>query len=311
MLFRRKDNFEKKKELEVSDEQELSDTRKRKLQLLKKIERKRKIKNAVVYLIIGFGLFGGYRFLFSTDEIQVVDQISDSNFVENYVSAYFSYPRTEQQDELVKTFTMHSNSKVTYAQDLENASILDISIYEVETLSTSTGDEFYRYYGHAKMKSKNEDSDEQVTDISFSVDMAKRNNSYLVIRPVEMQYKLIAAIEDDSLIEKYKLEQKSTSDSVKDEEYQEVEQAVVLFLKTYNSDYNQAKLLIEDSQVLDELDMNSLLSLESITSMTKDDDNYCINAKIKNEYSGFGSLESEYYLVLSTHNYKVKKMEVY
>lgn len=308
MLFKRKQrmaDYPDKEKSETVDEYS-SEMSEKLLKEWKKVNRKKTIKRWIITLIILLGVFGGYKSLFSPEKAVVPTEVTDATFVKQYAENYYSYPTSEQSKKYIDKFTINNDESISYSQDVEYVSISNIQIYDVKVLATNS----YRYYATASMHTKVKDTDEVTKEICFSIDYIKEGKKYFVVKPVKFVSSSIKSIDEESK-SKYKFEPDSSNEQMTDKEKEDVKQTIDLFLKTYNDDYQQAKLLTSGKSVIDKLDPNTKLTLDAIQSTSKDDDTYYITTKVVEEYSDVITMKRSYYFEVSRDKNKITKMEVY
>ncbi|MDH6367872.1 MULTISPECIES: hypothetical protein [unclassified Breznakia] len=308
MLFKRKQrmaDYPDKEKSEIVDEYS-SEMSENLLKEWKKVNRKKTIKNWIITLIVLLGVFGGYKSLFSSEKTVVPTEVTDATFVKQYAENYYSYPTSEQSKKYIDKFTINNDESISYSQDVEYVSISNVQIYDVKVLATNS----YRYYATASMHTKVKDTDEVTKEICFSIDYIKEGKKYFVVKPVKFVSSSIRSIDEENK-SKYKFEPDSSNEQMTDKEKEDVKQTIDLFLKTYNDDYQQAKLLTSGKSVIDKLDPNTKLTLDAIQSTSKDDDTYYITTKVVEEYSDVITMKRSYYFEVSRDKNKITKMEVY
>lgn len=308
MLFKRKQrmaDYPDKEKSEIVDEYS-SEMSENLLKEWKKVNRKKTIKNWIITLIVLLGVFGGYKSLFSSEKTVVPTEVTDATFVKQYAENYYSYPTSEQSKKYIDKFTINNDESISYSQDVEYVSISNVQIYDVKVLATNS----YRYYATASMHTKVKDTDEVTKEICFSIDYIKEGKKYFVVKPVKFVSSSIRSIDEENK-NKYKFEPDSSNEQMTDKEKEDVKQTIDLFLKTYNDDYQQAKLLTSGKSVIDKLDPNTKLTLDAIQSTSKDDDTYYITTKVVEEYSDVVTMKRSYYFEVSRDKNKITKMEVY
>lgn len=72
-----------------------------------------------------------------------------------------------------------------------------------------------------------------------------------------------------------------------DEIRTEIENTISLFLKTYNDDINQARLLVSNPKQLLPLDSNTRLELLDIKEVTKTNDTYYVECTVNKVYADY------------------------
>lgn len=293
-------------EVEMTED-ELSE---RRLKLYKKIQRKQKIKKVMVCFLLLFPILGGMKSLF-TSPIQIEkEEVADVIFATEYARKYYEYPKSDETKDFLDQFTLNNEESITYIENLEYMKIEETEFYLIESIAHPIEGTVYRYYGRSKIKSKVKDEEVKNGEISFSLDIAKKSDEYLVIRPVARVTRTIHGIAEEDVHKSMKLKPKTTNQTLDESEQESLKQTITLFLKTYNSDYEQAKLLSTDNRVIDSLDPTVSFELDVISSATQDDDVVYVQARIREIYSEFTSVRS-YYIELNRENNKVRKMEVY
>lgn len=314
MLFKR---LHQKKEVESSKEESHAETTvevseeelaSKRLKLWKKIQRKQRIKKAIIWLFLVFAIIGGYKSLFEVEPTVKKEEISDSVFVTSYVEAYFEYPQSEASQNLLKNFTLKNEEHSEYMEAVVRVQVSSVDFYKVKALKKDYPT--YRYYAEVQLTITQTNQKPVVETRYIEVDVAKEKNRYLVLAPPTFASYDVKAIVDEDMQKQLSLEKESTNQSLSDSEYKQLEETLHLFFKTYSDDYKQAKLLTSGSSVMDALDPHVTVQLSTIVSALQDDDYMYVQVKVE-EKDAYITRTRNYYIEINNENNKIKKLEVY
>lgn len=279
---------------------------KQKIKLFKSIRRKAIIKKIILVIVLFFGVLGGYKALLSSGNNQTYDELKDQAFINNYLASYYSYPQSDDAKEFLKDFSFDDSCwKIDFTQEVEFLNTKEIVVYDVTLVDEIN--QIYDYYIKSIYDLKIKDEELTTKTVYNKVTIAKNKNSYLVIRPIINVENETTAISDKNF---YVYEQKKGNESVDDSTKLEIENTLNLFLKTYNNDINQARLLVTYPDQLYPLDSNTKLELNSIQSTSKSKDSYyvdCTVNQICNEYKQI----HKYHFEIDIEKNKINVMEVY
>lgn len=306
MLFKslHKDIVEEDTGKEVSEEQLHKELEKK----TRKYNRKQKLKNICIVIILGLGIFGGYKSLMEVDSSQEQVEAENQTFVKTYASNYFMYPN-ENSTKYLEKFTLDNTWRCEFENELEFSKISDIEVYKVKLDKKKNEVSSYYMYGDLTTKKENED---QVTNtIYFRIDVAKQGSSFLVVKPLINTGVSIASIKDEDVKNEYKFKGDSTNQTLDESEQENLKETLELFIKTWNDNPVQARLLTSNKKIVEDLDSNIKLTLETLNSSSQDDDTIYAEAKIVESYLNVYSSTRTYYFEIDRDKQKIKKMEVY
>lgn len=305
MLFRKSHEKIDVEEQDLSEEELEYQFQKK----LRKINFKRRLKNALIYSIVGVALLGGLKSLFQMDKKTPHEEIENQSFVTQYVSNYYAYPKTDQNNEFIKLFTSQTEITNDFNGDLEKSEIISSEIYKVE--SDELKENVLHYFVRANYRTKPKERDATTETLYCKVDVAKINDSYIVIRPITNVSYERKAVDDKDALDSLKFEAKTNNQTLDDDQKKEIENTITLFLKTYNEDVVQARLLTIDSSIIDALDPNTKLELDHISTCSADDKDIFVTAQINVKYKTIFTTKQNYYFVIDKEKNKIKNMEVY
>lgn len=308
MLFKKLHKQEETVDSQETVESE-EDLEKLKAKLLRKLNFKERLKRWGIFLVIGVGLIGGFKSLFTTGDKATHEEIENQSFVTTYISNYYTFPKTEQTTEFLTNFTAKVDVANQFSDTLETARISDAEIYKVE--SDNETPNITSYYVSANYETKRKGQPASSSMLYCKVDVAKHESSYLVVKPVSNIAYQRTNIQDAEIVDTFKFEAETTNTKVDDEQKKEIENTITLFLKTYNEDVTQAKLLTTDASILNALDPNTKLELSIMQNCSMDDDNIYVTAKVNEKYQDIWTSTKNYYFVIDQVKQKIKTMEVY
>lgn len=288
----------------------LEELQKRKIKLIKLVKRKAMIKKILLIIVLFFGLIGGYRALLDTGDSNTYDELMDHAFINTYISNYYSYPQTDDTKAYLKEFSYSEDYyKNEYIQDVESISVQSITVYNVETADKLN--QIYNYFLNCTYTVKIKDS-EAVSNIVFNkISVAKNEGKYMVVKPVENIKNEVASIADKDILNNFSYDLKKGNENVSDDIKAEIENTISLFLKTYNDDINQARLLVSNSDQLLALDSSTNLELVNTKQITKSDDVYYVDCTINQVYGDYLKKLQNYHFEIDIEKNKINVMEVY
>lgn len=306
MLFKslHKDIVEEDNGKEVSEEQLHKELEKK----VRKYNRKQKIKKFLIVMIIGIGIFGGYKSLAQENIAGEQVEAENQTFVKTYASNYFMYPSDENSKYLEK-FTLDNTWRCDFANELEFSKLSDVEVYKVKLKDKEK--KISSYYMYADLTTKKENEDQVTNTIYFRIDVAKQGSSFLVVKPVIHSGVSIASMSDEDMRNEYKFKGDSTNQTLYETEQASLKETLQLFIKTWNDNPVQARLLTSNKKIVEDLDSNIKLTLETLNSSSQDDDTIYAQAKIKESYLNVYSSTRTYYFEIDRDKQKIKKMEVY
>lgn len=274
---------------------------------LKKINTKARLKNGMIYFIVFLTVLGSFKSLFSVRQTTVAEETENSSFVTTYLTNYYAYPKNEEEKEYLSKFSLNAPIQ-DFIQELESAEMSSCDIYKVEQDTQNVN--VLHYYVQTNYRTKMKEQEASITQLYCKIDVAKENDSYIVIRPITQVSYYVESIDEEET-KKYEYEVETTSRNSDDETKAEVENTITLFLKTYNEDIVQAKLLVNDPEIIRALDSNTQLELERLETVTEDDSYYFITAVIKTSYKDVLNTSNKYEFKIDKEKNKISKMEVY
>ena len=300
-----KNRTDDEKEEEVS----LEELQERKIRLVRSIKRKAMIKRILVILVLFFGVAGGYKALFDTGEENSYTELKDQAFVSAYITDYYSYPRSDETKERLKNFTLSDDAySYEYANDVESVDVRSVTIYDIGKLDSIN--QIYSYYIKCTYDVKVKDRETAVNTMFNKITVGKNGDKYKVIRPVTNIKNEAEAVKDKDVLDSYGYDPDKGSESVDEETKSDVKNTIELFLKTYNDDITQARLLFLEPDRLLPLDDNTSLELNGMSDVTKSEDTYYVNCTLKQTVSEMQMI-LKYHFEIDIEKNKVKVMEVY
>lgn len=302
MLFKSLHKDSKNDEKEVT-ENELNQEIERKL---KKYHRRLKLKKILLIIVIGLGLVGGYKSLGTINSSEISNDAENQTFVKTYAMNYYAYP-DDVHREYLEEYTLDDTWRIQYESGMEYAKLNNAEIYKVKTNDI---DNITSYYLRGELITKKEKEDEINNTIYFRVDVAKEGAAFLVVKPVSSTGVEISSISEEER-KKYKFEGNSSNRSLNEKETLDLEETLLLFIKTYNDNPAQAKLLTSDEKIVEVMDDNITLSLANITNSSQDEDIIYVYATIQESYLNVSSITKNYYFEIEKTKNKIQKMEVY
>ena len=90
-----------------------------------------------------------------------------------------------------------------------------------------------------------------------------------------------------------------------------MQNTIQLFLKTYVSDYEQARLLMNDADMLDPVDANTTISPESFQSIRKTETEFIIDVSVVIVTNKTITQRQDYRFIVDQKTNKIMKMEEY
>lgn len=280
-------------------------------EIVRKIKRfnwKQKSKKVLIWLVVILGLVGGFKSLMQVESLNVSADAENQMFVKTYALNYFQYP-TEDSKKYLDKFTLDPLWRCEFDIDLERSKLSNPEIYKTKLRDAQKNIVSYYMYGELATKMKEEN--EVKNRIYFRIDVAKSGSSFLVVKPVFHNEVAISSVQDEEKRKEYVLQTNETSQSLKEDEMQEVRKTLELFVKTYNDNPEQAKLLTSNRKIIEALDKNVVVTLDSISSATQDDETIYVKVKMSEAYLNAYKVQKNYYFEMDKEKQKIKKMEVY
>lgn len=299
MLFKRKGDYVEEDTLDVTD----YDYHKK----IKKLIRKQKFiqgsKKTLLFIVVFFGLVGGYRSYSFIESSNAINTLEDEAFLSNYVEASYQYPLTSDASEFIKKFSLY-DSTVKYDNSIKSASVVNVSVYHVEESDTIST--FYFEF----TLSTNTEEETSSTRRYGVVDIARIDSKYMVISPITYTtYDRVEITDKDTLdgFVKYKeLPGLSVADSIKED----ISNTLTLFLKTYNEDLVQARLLCSNHSVIELIDSSVTLSLNNIIDIKSDENSIYVTTTVDVTTRDMGYKKAiKYYFEIDIKTNKIRVME--
>lgn len=311
MLFRKihKVGMESKHENDETEELSEEELEFQFQRQLRKLSCRRKIKNILIYSVIGPALIGGYKSLFQVEKKTPHEEIEDQSFITQYIKDYYVYPKTDEINEFLKLYTSQTDISNDFNQNFESSEITSCEIYKVE--NDEKKDNVLYHYISADYKTKTKEKEASTEKIYCKIDVAKINGSYLVIRLISNVSYEGKIIEDKEILDSFKFEAHTTTQTLDEDQKKEIENAITLFLKTYSEDIVQAGLLTTDPSVIDALGLDTKLALNHMNDCSSDNENIYVTAQINTNYKDIYISEQNYYFVIDKEKNKIKNMEAF
>ncbi|WP_302133301.1 hypothetical protein [Thomasclavelia spiroformis] len=307
MIFKKlfKNSIENDEEIVSLDE-----LQERKIKLIKSIKHKAMIKKIFLIIVLFFGLLGGYRALLDVNDNNTYDELMDQAFINSYISNYYTYPRTDVIEEYLKEFSYSEEYlKNEYIRDVESIKPQSIIVYSVETVDKNK--QIYDFYIRCICTVKVKDLEAVNSTICNKITVAKNDGKYKVVKPIENIENEVASITNKDVLDNFNYNLKKGDEQVSDEIRTEIENTINLFLKTYNDDINQARLLVSNPKQLLPLDSNTNLELLDIKEVTKTNDTYYVECTVNKVYADYLKNLQNYHFEIDIEKNKINTMEVY
>lgn len=307
MLFKNKN---KDTEVLIKESAVSEETIKQFLQTKMKKERRwRLFKQAFFSLFMIIGLLGGYKSWIETNKTDNVAEAAESQtFVKTFIERYYEYPETEESKKMLSDYLLEPAWKASYShREMTSAKVIGSEVYKVKTLD----DQITSYYLYVNLetittdKEKNEIAKNETFNVHL--DVAKEDGKYLIISPIRMTGVPIQAIEKEQQ-EVYKFTPSQGTTPCTEEEKRKIENTLKLFFTTYSKNKEQT-LLQTMNMDLEDLDPNTTMEFQSITSATSDETTFYVNATIKMNVSDVIEQELKMYFEINIDKNKITKME--
>lgn len=303
VLFKRKDNEEIEMVIE-SDE----DLENRLQTQLKRQRRHYYLKQVGLGILLLMVSAGGLKSLFTSGrDAPYVKAVNDYAFVDEYMGHYLRYPQTEEDSEYLQLFTVNSNWRSEYDnQRIETAEMSDLNIYHVVHNDNETN----TYYFKTTLNTQTKDGQKENLPLYMKLTAVQQSDAYLVSEPIDMAYTQTVGLSDEDK-KVYEKTQNMEGDDCSQAEKEELENTVQLFLKTYVSDFEQARLLMMDPASLDPLDPSTELTLENVSSVRKNSKEYMLSADTIITSGQSIKQRRTYCFVIDQASNKILRMEEY
>ena len=250
---------------------------------------------------------GGIKALFiGQQDPPYIKAINEYAFVEEYLDHYLHYPQTDSDKDYLNMFTLNNSWRCEYDnKGIETADLNTVSIYEAVVSENANV-----YYARVNLTMQTKEKETKQESLWMKVTLAQKNDAYLISAPITMAYTQAQGMSEE---EKKLYEQavKTEGEECSETERQELEQTVQLFLKTYGSDYEQARLLMRDPNALDRLDPSTQIVLENVSSIRKKEKSYFINISVRMESAEMLIQRKNYHFEIDQTTNKIERLEEY
>ena len=239
--------------------------------LMKRQRRIVRLKKAVLYLIVGIGLLGGFRSLAQErPDITPAVAVNDYSFLEDYIKNYYKYPQDEESQQFLQEFTTKGSWNVSYDQKIKSAEVETVNVYQVEPSDTEEGR--LTSYARVSLKLKDDEGKRKRQTTYIAIRSIQKDGHYIVDRPISMISTAPAAMNEDMKkgLETEKEDIKGADCT--EQEKQEITNTIQLFFTTYAADLEQARLLMQDPETLNPLDPDTKPVFVSLQSAIQNED---------------------------------------
>lgn len=242
---------------------------------MRKEKRLRRLKSVLYYALLLIVSLGSMKALLSSSsEPPYTLAANDYAFVDTYLSNYFQYPQDESSAAYLQGYSLDSSWKAEYALgDVQTAEVNDTEIYHVEKKDTG-----FDYYAQMKVHVQTTEEAQDLM-LNVKVSVAQAEGTYLVTSPVTMNYTQTQEMSDEAKTS-FQVSHSTEGTECSEQEKQELQTTIQLFLTTYASDFSQARLLMDDPADLDPLDPNTTITIESFGSIREKDEEYIVDAEV-------------------------------
>lgn len=270
-----------------------------------------RIRKVILILIVGIGLLGGYRSLADQgQEIIVSKAINDYAFAEQYLQYYFQYPQTEQSSEYLQIFSIGTWSS-DYETNVKKVVSVDTKIYQVITNDTEESDGGITIYAKMKLRVEYSDDTEKIQEIYTSLNAVQQNDKYVVTSPITMESSDFISMTDDEKNEYQKDMTEMEGQDLNDEEKEEMKNTIQLFLTTYATDLEQARLLMQNAADLKPLDPDTKITFVNLGTASQTDTECTVIADVTFETGKFLKQNRSIRFTFDRKTNKITQMEVY
>lgn len=279
--------------------------------LLKKRNRIERIKKLALILIIGIGLIGGYRSLADGGQkITIAKAINDYAFAEQYLQCYFQYPQTEQSSEYLQVFST-GNWSSDYDTNVKKVVPSDIKIYQVVPNNTDDSIGGITIYSKLKLRIEYSDDKEEIQELYTSLSAVQQNDKYVVTSPINMVSSDFSFMSDEEKKEYQKDMTEMEGQDLNDEEKEEMKNTIQLFLTTYATDLEQARLLMKNAADLKPLDPDTKITFVNLGTASQTDEECTVIADVTYETGKFLKQNRSIRFIFDRKTNKIIQMEVY
>lgn len=279
--------------------------------LLKKRNRIERIKKLALILIIGIGLIGGYRSLADGGQkITIAKAINDYAFAEQYLQCYFQYPQTEQSSDYLQVFST-GNWSSDYDTNVKKVVPADIKIYQVVPNNTDDSIGGITIYSNLKLRIEYSDDKEEIQELYTSLSAVQQNDKYVVTSPINMVSSDFSFMSDEEKKEYQKDMTEMEGQNLNDEEKEEMKNTIQLFLTTYATDLEQARLLMKNAADLKSLDPDTKITFVNLGTASQTDEECTVIADVTYETGKFLKQNRSIRFTFDRKTNKIIQMEVY
>ncbi len=279
--------------------------------LLKKRNRIERIKKLALILIIGIGLIGGYRSLADGGQkITIAKAINDYAFAEQYLQCYFQYPQTEQSSEYLQVFST-GNWSSDYDTNVKKVVPAEIKIYQVVPNNTDDSIGGITIYSKLKLRIEYSDDKEEIQELYTSLSAVQQNDKYVVTSPINMVSSDFSFMSDEEKKEYQKDMTEMEGQDLNDEEKEEMKNTIQLFLTTYATDLEQARLLMKNAADLKPLDPDTKITFVNLGTASQTDEECTVIADVTYETGKFLKQNRSIRFTFDRKTNKIIQMEVY
>lgn len=311
VLFKK---LHKSKELKQNEQDEPIEESEEQLEerLQKKLKsntRRYRIKRWLTMILMVLVSIGGFKSLISRDKPSASAlAVNDYAFVEEYLQNYFRYPKETIENEFLTKFTIDEGWKVDYGFDtVKSAELKGVDIYFVK----QNTDGSISYYVKNVLEMKDKEDKDIPEEFDLKITVAQKNGGYLVIKPLEMVYTQSIPMSDEDKKDYKNNHSTSSGTDCNETEKEELKNTVDLFLKTYVSDYSQARLLLQDPSKLDPVSPATKISVQNVVSARKTDKSYLVDVNVIIETGEILKQSRTYHFEIDKNTNKILEMEEY
>lgn len=276
---------------------------------LKKQRRHAKIKKYVVISVIGIGLIGGYRSLVTKEtRNDAATAVNDYAFTESYLKNYFTYPQTDDTRAYLQQFTTGTWSP-EFDNDVKSVEMRDARVYQVTASQDDKG--ALTLYVKVELNILHANDKEEQKQIYTAVEVVKQNDKYIVDEPIAMVSTNYIAMSEEERKNAQKDDEQPSGKDLSEDEKKEIGNTIQLFLSTYGSDLEQARLLMESPASLKPLDPDTKISYISLGLTSQGDEDITAAANVLYTTGNYLKQNRNIRFTFDKKTNKIKQMEVY
>lgn len=268
-----------------------------------------KIKKYVVISVIGIGLIGGYRSLVTKEtRNDAATAVNDYAFTESYLKNYFTYPQTDDTRAYLQQFTTGTWSP-EFDNDVKSVEMRDARVYQVTASQDDKG--ALTLYVKVELNILHANDKEEQKQIYTAVEVVKQNDKYIVDEPIAMVSTNYIAMSEEERKNAQKDDEQPSGKDLSEDEKKEIGNTIQLFLSTYGSDLEQARLLMESPASLKPLDPDTKISFVSLGLTSQDDEDITATANVLYTTGNYLKQNRNVRFTFDKKTNKIKQMEVY